>query len=272
MPIELTKPQRQLAHHVLLFDRPLAAEMAEALQRATLACAENSLAPTGLIEFFCGLFLQFKEELQNHYDGDVGKLVERTFAKHRFGDKGLVTEKVLKNLASDEDSSFGYSVVLSDSLLRLLWTATRLSGAVGRKTSLKDVIAALTLDGEWLGELRRNGMSPKGRVRDFKSDVLDVVFFATVHANGSWPRKMQFDADNKIQPPFSASVKTPSGGFAAMKTATMKLNGSLLAELSWPEHSEVMAPVELQSTNTLEFEFDGPAFGSMEVTIRGTSV
>lgn len=136
MPIALTKPQRQLAHHVLLFDRPLSSEVAEALQRATLACAENGVTPTGLIEFFCGLHLQFTKELETHFDGDVGALLERIFPKRRFGDKGLVTEKVLENAATDEDSSFGYSVVLSDGLIRLLWTATRLAGAVGRKTSL----------------------------------------------------------------------------------------------------------------------------------------
>jgi hypothetical protein len=156
MPIGLTKPQRQLAHHVLLFDRPLSAEVAEALQRATLACAENGVTSTGLIEFFCGLHLQFKEELETHFDGDVAALLKRIFPKHRYGDKGLVTEKVLENAATDEDSSFGYSVVLSDSLIRLLWTATRLADAVGRKTSLKDLIAAITLDDEWAGELQQN--------------------------------------------------------------------------------------------------------------------
>jgi len=56
-----------------------------------------------------------------------------------------------------------------------------------------------------------------------------------------------------------------------MKTATMKLNGMLVAEVSWPDRPEVVVPVELRSKNTLEFEFDGPEFGSMEVTIRGTS-
>lgn len=271
MSIRLTDRQRKLAHHVLLFDRPLAYEVAEALQRATLACAENSVASTGLPEFFCGLYLQFKQELQVHFDGEAVALVERTFPKHRFGDKGLVTEKVLENAASDEDSSFGYSVVLSDDLMRLLWAATRLADAVGRKTSLKDVIAAITLEEEWLGELRRNGVTPREKLRDFR-DVLNVVFFATLHAHGSWPKQTQFDMDEKIQPPFTALVRTPSGGFAAMKTATMRLNGKTVAEISWPDRSEVSVPVELQAKNTVEFEFDGPQFGSMEVTIRGVAL
>jgi hypothetical protein len=167
------------------------------------------------------------------------------------------------------DSSFGYSVALSDDLTRLLWSATRLADAVGRRTSLKDVIAAMTLDDEWLGELRRNGVTPRGSLRDFK-DVLNVIFFTTLHAHGSWPKKMQFDMDAKIRAPFVASVKTPSGGFAAMKTATMKLNGKQVAEIAWPDRSEVIVPVELQATNTVEFDFDGPQFGSMEVTIRGS--
>jgi hypothetical protein len=269
MPIRLTDRQRKLAHHVLLFDRPLAHEVAEALQRATLACVDNSITPTGVTEFFCGLYLQFRQELQVHYEGDVAALVGRIFPKHRFGDKGLVPEKVIENAASDEDSSFGYSVALSDDLTRLLWSATRLADAVGRRTSLKDVIAGMTLDDEWLGELRRNGVTPRGSLRDFK-DVLNVIFFTTLHAHGSWPKKMQFDMDAKIRAPFVASVKTPSGGFAAMKTATMKLNGKQVAEIAWPDRSEVIVPVELQATNTVEFDFDGPQFGSMEVTIRGS--
>jgi len=271
MPIRLTERQRRLAHHVLLFDRPLAHEVAEALQRATLACAENNLASTGLPEFLCGLYLQFRQELRVHFDGEVVALVERTFPKHRFGDKGLVTERVLENAASDEDSGFGYSVVLSDDLIRLLWTATRLADAVGRKTSLKDVIAAITLEDEWLGELRRNGVTPKEKLRDF-GEVLNVIFFATLYAHGRWPKQMQFDMDEKIHPPFAALVKTPSGGFAAMKTAAMKLNGKPVAEISWPDRPEVNVPVELQAKNTVEFEFDGPQFGSMEVTIRGVAL
>jgi len=270
MPIKLTDRQRQLAHHALLFDRPLAHEVAEALQRANLACVENSVASTGLSEFFCGLYLQFSPELQVHFDGDVVALLKRTFPKHRFGDKGLVPEKVLENAASDEDSSFGYSIVLSDDLIRLLWTATRLADAVGRKTSLKDIVAAITLDDQWLGELRRNGVTPRQKLREFR-DVLNVIFFATLHAHGGWPKQMQFEMDEKIQPPFVASIKTPSGGFAAMKAANMKLNGKRVAEISWPDRPEVSVPAELQPKNSVEFEFDGPQFGSMEVTIRGVA-
>jgi len=106
MPIQLTDRQRKLAHHVLLFDRPLAQEVTEAFQRATLACTENSVASTGLSEFFCGLYLQFRQELQVHFQGEVVGLLKRTFPKHRFGDKGLVPEKVLESAASDADSSF----------------------------------------------------------------------------------------------------------------------------------------------------------------------
>jgi hypothetical protein len=268
MPTPLTERQRKLVHHVLLFDRPLAHEVAEALQRATLACAENKVVSTGILQFFCGLYLQFGQELQSHFEGNSVALLERP--KHRFGDKGLVTEKVLENAASDTDSSFGYSIVLSDDLTRLLWAATRLADAVGRRTSLKDVIASIALENAWLEELRRNGVVPARKLHDFK-DVLNVVFFVTVHAHGNWPKKMEFDLDGKVHQPFTASVKTPSGGFGAMKTASMKLNGKRIAELSWPDRSEVNVPVELQLKNTVEFEFDGPQFGSMEATIRGVS-
>ncbi len=272
MPVRLTEGQRKLAHHVLLFDRPLGHEVAEALRRATLACAENRVASTGISEFLCGLYLQFGKELQIHFDGELVAMVGCVFPKHRFGDKGLIPEKVLESAASDEDSNgLAYSVALSDSLIRLLWKATRLADAVGRKTSLKDVIAAITLEDEWLGELRRNGITPREKLRDFR-DVLEVTFFATLHAHGSWPKKMQFDLDENIQPPFAAFVKTPSGGFAPMRTGTMKVNGKNVAQISWPNRSEITVPVELQAKNTVEFDFDGPQFGSMEVAIRGVAL
>jgi hypothetical protein len=82
---------------------------------------------------------------------------------------------------------------------------------------------------------------------------------------------MEFDIDVNIQPSFIAVVKTPSRGFAGMKTATMKLNGMLVPEISWPDHPEVTVPVELKRKNTLELEVDGPQFGTMEVTVRGVS-
>ena len=52
----------------------------------------------------------------------------------------------------------------------------------------------------------------------------------------------------------------------------MKLNGSELAGVSWPEKPNASVGVELRSLNKIEFELDGPAFGSVEVTVRGTPV
>src|SRR5581483_6562601 len=210
MAFHLTDNQRRLAHHVLLFDRPLSYEVAEALQRGTLGCAENKITRTGITEFFCGLYLQFRDHLQVHFSGDIGAVVGRIFPKHRFGDKGLVAETVLENAASDKDSTgFGYNISLSDELIRLLWTATRLANAVGRKTSLKDVVAAVALDDHWLGELRSNGISPRQEFYDFK-DVLNVVFYASIHAHGS-SKEMQFELDEKIEGPYDVLLRTPSG-------------------------------------------------------------
>jgi len=50
----------------------------------------------------------------------------------------------------------------------------------------------------------------------------------------------------------------------------VKLNGSELADVSWHEKPTVSVGVELRSMNKIEFELDGPAFGSVEVTLRGT--
>jgi hypothetical protein len=46
--------------------------------------------------------------------------------------------------------------------------------------------------------------------------MFSMCFFASLHAHGSWPKLMQFDVDEKIQPPFAALAKTPAGGFGAM--------------------------------------------------------
>jgi hypothetical protein len=101
----------------------------------------------------------------------------------------------------------------------------------------------------------------------------NVVFYATLQARGRWPKTMQFELDHKFQPPFTALLKTPSrGGFSPMREATMKVNGKQVAAISWPDCSEVRVPVELLGKNTLEFEFDSPEFGSMEVTIQETAV
>lgn len=113
----LTEHQRQFAHHVLMFDRPLAYDLSEALQRSTLACFENNIAECGITEFFCGLYLQYKDELRNYFNGDMPSLVRRVLPKHRFGNEGLVPAKLIENAASDGescDSGVFYSIRFSD--------------------------------------------------------------------------------------------------------------------------------------------------------------
>ena len=271
MSIVLTDPQRRFALHHLMFDRPLSAELAEALQRAVTAGHDNAIHDTGIIEFFCGLYLHFKAELTGHLNGDMPALVQKVFPKHRFGDAGIFPGEVFENAAADGescDSGVMYSVSYSDELVHLLWTAARLSNAVGKKPSLRDVIAATTLDDDCLTQLRSNGIYLKEGVADFR-DVLGIVFHATPHAHESWPRLLTFDLDTGLQPPYTAVIKTPSGGFQPMRHATVKLNGNVVAELLWPDAPVVSVPVNLQPKNVVEFEVDGPKFGSMEITIRG---
>jgi hypothetical protein len=66
-------------------------------------------------------------------------------------------------------------------------------------------------------------------------------------------------------------VKTPFGPFEPMKKARLKLNNKQIAAISWPENPMTSVPVELQKHNLVEFEFDLPDFGSMEIVIRGSS-
>jgi len=82
---------------------------------------------------------------------------------------------------------------------------------------------------------------------------------------------MEFPHDGTLKPPFTLEVRTPSGGFQPVRTAQIKLNGKKVAEIAWPEAAIVSAAVELNPSNTVELELDGPTFGSIEFMIRGTS-
>ena len=56
-----------------------------------------------------------------------------------------------------------------------------------------------------------------------------------------------------------------------MRTGRIKLNGNTVAEIAWPATAIVNAAVELKASNLMDLELDGPAFGSIEFTIRGAS-
>jgi hypothetical protein len=254
-----------------MFDHPLAPGVEEALRRASLACAENGKKETDLVELFCGLYLHYQRELSDHFNGDFDAVVKRTFPKHRYGVEGLIPDAVLEKVTTDNESGGNvYSVKHSDEVLRLLWLATALANAVGKRTSLKDVLAALTQDGCWTSELSRHGLTLTHRVANFGADIGTVVFHATIHMHTAWPRRLEFPHDGTLKPPFTLDVRTPSGGFKPVRTAQIKLNGNKVARIAWPEAASVSAPVELSLSNTVELELDGPTFGSLEFTIRGT--
>jgi hypothetical protein len=89
--------------------------------------------------------------------------------------------------------------------------------------------------------------------------------------NAAWPRRLEFQHDGSVKSPFTLEVKTPSGGFQPVRTAQIKLNGNKVVEIAWPAAAIVNTSVELNASNTIELELDGPTFGSVEYTIRGTS-
>ena len=268
----LTPHQRQLAEHRIMFDHPLAPELEEALRRASLACAENDKKETDLIDLFCGLYLHYKKELSDHFSGDFDVVLRQTFPKHRYGVAGLIPSAALEKITEDDDEGgVMYSVKHSDEVLRLLWLAMSLANAVGKRSSLKDVIAALAQDRRWTSELTRHGLAPAYTVANFDSDIGTVVFHATTHMSTAWPRRLEFTHDGSLKPPFTLEVRTPSGGFQPVRKAQIKLNGNKVAEIGWPAEPDVNIPVELEASNTVELELEGPSFGSMEFTIRGTS-
>jgi Formyl transferase len=136
--------QRSLVLQRLVFDRMLSADLEEALHKPSLACAENHKKVTGLIEFFGGLYLHFQEAMTQHFRGDFGGFLDGNLPKHRCGRLGLVPEGILDRATSDDDSAeaaYIYNLRLSDDVIRLLWLSARLANAVGKKPSLKDVIA-----------------------------------------------------------------------------------------------------------------------------------
>lgn len=264
--------QRSLALQRLVFDRMLSADLDEALHKTALACAENHKEETGLIEFFCGLYLHFQEELTHHFQGDFAALLKGNLPKHRRGRLGLVPESILDKTASEDDSAeaaYMYNLRFSDDVLRLLWLSAKLANAVGKKPSLKDVLAALSLDRSWIDELRRAGLEPRHKVADFESDVETVVFHATAHCNSAKPKLEEFKHDGSLYPPYTLELVTPSGGFQPVRAAKVKLNGGNVAEIAWSEKPIAKVQVELQKENTLEFEIEGPNTASLEVTIRG---
>lgn len=265
--------QHRFAQHRMTFGTNLLSpELAESLHRASLACAENQKKETGIIDFVCGLYLQDRTEITLHFRGDFAALVGQNFPIHRFGREGLIPQVMLDQMTSEGEScaSGGFSLNYSDELHRVLWLSARLANAVGKKASVKDAVAALLLDPDRVDELARTGITPSRIVADFERDVSTVLFHATPHTREGWPRAMDFEQDGVLQPPFTLEVSTPSGPFQPVRSAKVKLNGSEVASLSWPEKPTGSVGVELLSLNKIEFELDGPAFGSVEVTVRGT--
>jgi len=272
MKIHLNDFQRGYAQHRITFSPDvLSLDLAESLRRTSLACAENQKDQAGVIDVLCGLYLQDKEEISRHFRGDLPAVVGVNFPNHRFGREGLFPKAMLEGLESESgQSGFSFRLNYSDDVLRLLWLAQKLANAVGRKPSPTDLIAGLALNQEWLAELRRHGLMPKRELADFDYEVGTVVFYATPHTAEGWPKEMDFAYDGALQPPFTLEVSTPSGPFQPVHSANVKLNGSELARVSWPEKPTVSVGVELRSLNKIEFELDGPVFGSVEVTLRGT--
>lgn len=270
----LTKHQKRLAQHRMTFATDLLSpEIAESLRRASLACAENQKGETGIIEFICGLYLQDQKEITSHFRGDFSELVSRTFPQHRFGQEGLVPRVMLDGMASGVDScgsGFSYTLEYGDELHRLLWLSARLANAVGKKASLKDVVAACSLNKYWVDELARNGLELTRILADFEREVATVMFHTSVHSSEGWPREMDFEHDGSFQAPFTLELSTPSGPFQPVRSAQVTLNESEVASIEWPQKPTVSVIVELRPVNKIKFELDGPVhFASVEVTVRG---
>jgi hypothetical protein len=81
---------------------------------------------------------------------------------------------------------------------------------------------------------------------------------------------MEFDSDTAFRPPFSLEVSTPSSRFLPVHSAKVKLNGVEVAGIEWPKTPTVCVEAALRKSNKIEFGLNGPAFGSLEITVRGS--
>jgi hypothetical protein len=266
--------QRRYAHHRITFVSDLLSlELAESLRRTSLACAENKKKQSGIIDVLCGLYLQNPSVIARSFKGDLASVVNQNFPIHRFGREGLLSKAMLDQVANDEDgAAYGYAINFSDDVLHVLWLSAKLANAVGKKASLQDVIATMALDRGWMDELSRSGITPNCSSADFDDEVGTIVFYATPHTGEGWPREIEFELDKEFQPPYRLEVSTPSGPFAPVRSARVKLNGSEVGNISWPARPIFSTEVELLLSNKIEFELDGPRFGSIEVSVRGTPV
>jgi hypothetical protein len=272
MKIHLNDFQRSYAQNRIGFrDNLLSQELGESLRRTALACAENQKKEAGVIDIICGLYLQDPDEMKRHFRGDFESFVGRNFPIHRFGHEGLIPKVMLDQLASEsgEAEAVGYSRNFRDDAFHLLWLSERLANSVGKRASLKDVIAAIALDREAMDELSRNGLTPARTLADFDQDIRTIIFHATPHMGEGWPRELDFEIEKEFRPPFMLEASTPSGPFQPVRYGRVKLNGSEVADVSWPEKPTATAEVILQTKNKVEIELDGPMFGSVELIVRG---
>ncbi len=272
MKVRLNDFQRSyLLNRVVFRDDLLSQELRESLRRTALACAENQKKEAGVVDVICGLYLQDRDEMKRHFKGDFESLVGRNFPVHRFGHEGLIPKVMLDQLASEsgEADVVGYSRNYRDEAFHLLWLSERLARSVGERASLKDVIAAIALDREAMDELSGNGLTLACALTDFDQDIRTIMFHTTPHTDEGWPRELEFEIDKEIQPPYTLEASTPSGGFQPVRYARVNLNGSEVADVSWPTKPTATTAVVLLTKNKIEIELDGPVFGSMELTIRG---
>jgi hypothetical protein len=140
---------------------------------------------------------------------------------------------------------------------------------VGKAASVKDVVAALALDRDWIDELLRSGITPSRIVTSLDNKVRTIVFYVIAHTGEEWPREMVFEHDGRLLPPFTLEISTPSGQFQPVHSAKVKLNDIEVAGVAWPENPTASVGVDLRNLNKIEFELDGPMFGSIDVKVRG---
>lgn len=270
---QLTNYQSSFAHHRLMLSSALSPEVQQCIFRMGIACGENKQEPPSIIDLVCGLYLGYPEQVAQYFQGDFVAALNQNFPKHRFGDDGLRPAPAIENGDSGKDSgSFGFDMKFSDDILRILWLATALANAAGKKTSVQDVVTAVLQDQVWKDELPRYGLEPMHKVANFKAEVESIIVFVTAFARKRWPPPLEFELDGAFQPPFWLEVITPAGAFEPMRLTGVQLNGAKVAEVKWPDQPTARVPVELLKSNQIQLEVEGGTFASVEVIVRGNPV
>jgi len=118
--------------------------------------AQKTKKKSGVVDFFCGLDPQFRDELNSYSQGDMPAVVRQNFSVHRFRFPGTIPKVMLDNEVLRWRSWFSlFAEVIRTGCCGC---CGRMASSAGKAASLKEVVAALALDHASMQEIARVGI------------------------------------------------------------------------------------------------------------------